>query len=178
MIRDIIQEGDSILRRQMPDVHDAKKIAQVLGDLKDTMRDSHAAGFAANQIGEEVNICLVWEAKNYASKERKIYSLVNPKIVFRSGSQQSHEGCFSIPGYIAIIPRAMKVMVACQDKLYTFTGSESRIAQHEIDHLQGILMRDYVEGTNGKSGGTLISTNYENRPAIYQKARKHATKEA
>jgi peptide deformylase len=174
MVRNIIQEPDPILRRQMPNVTDAKKIAQVLRDLKDTMRDSQAAGFAANQINEEVNICIVAARQSgdpAKDKTRKIWSLVNPKIVFFAGSQLAAEGCFSIPGYVAMIPRSMIVQVACSDKLYEFSGVEAWIAQHEIEHLQGILIRDYVENKNGKKGGILISANSINRPIIYRQER-------
>ncbi len=173
MIRDIIQEPDPILRRQMPDVTNQKKILQVLKDLKDTMRDSGAAGFAANQIGEEVNICIVGARQTGAAsdKTRKIWPLVNPKIVFFAGLQLSSEGCFSIPGYIAIIPRSVTIKVACIDKLYEFTGVEAWIAQHEIEHLRGVLIRDYVENTHDRKGGRLISTNFNNRPLIYREER-------
>jgi peptide deformylase len=174
MIRDIIQEPDPILRRQMPDATTTKQILTVVKDLKDTMHDSQAAGFAANQIGEEVNICIVAARQSGVpeqDKTRKIWQLVNPKIVFFAGRQLSTEGCFSIPGYAAIIPRSMTVRVACADKLYEFTGIEAWIAQHEIEHLQGILIRDYVENTHGRKGGVLLSTTLNNRPVVYREER-------
>lgn len=173
VVRSIIVEGDPILRRQMPDVLNKKKTMQVLQDLKDTMRDSQAAGFAANQIGEEVNICIVGARQTGGAndKTRKIWPLVNPKIVFFSGQQISSEGCFSLPRYMAWIPRFAHIKVACVDKLYEFSGVEAWIAQHEIDHLKGILIRDYVEKTHGKKGGILISTTLNNRPVVYREER-------
>lgn len=181
-VRDIIREPAQILRQQMPDTNDRAKIKQVVQDLTDTMLDSGAVGFAANQINEQVNICIVYG--DYASgKKRKIHVLVNPRIVGREGTQVSWEGCFSIPGYTAQIPRAQTVKIICrhpvwkpdrQTHLVTLTGRESWIAQHEIEHLQGILIRDYVENTHGKSGGRLMGDHQMNQPAIYQQQRENA----
>lgn len=149
MIRATILEGDPILRQVMPDINDIKEAQRIIKDLKDTMYATDAIGFAANQIGELWNICIVSRYKG------GVISFINPKIVAQKGSQLSIEGCKSIPDYTATVPRAKQILIAhgLPLKGTTLVGMSCIIAQHEIDHLNGILIRDYVENTNGKSGG-------------------------
>lgn len=160
MIKDVIREGNPILRQIMPNakIKDRQFISKVLDDLIDTMEATGAVGFAANQIGYKVHICIV---KRWGQKP---IELVNPKIIFRSGQFMSREGCFSLvdengrPNYWAEVPRASAIHVAHRTRngksiTTMINGAESAFAQHEIDHLNGIFIKDYVEGTNGKSGG-------------------------
>lgn len=153
MIREVVLEGDAILRKQMPDAQfNNGDIIRVLVDLRDTMFETGAVGFAANQIGEMTNICIV------RLEGDKVLELINPVILSRKGRYYSAEGCMSIPNYWAIIPRASEVMIGhlTRDKKRTMTKlglPSATYAQHEIDHLNGILIRDYVENLYGKKGG-------------------------
>lgn len=154
MIRDIVLEPHSILRRTMLDIGPAnrREITRVLTDLKETMIEIGAVGLAANQIGEEVNICIV------AIGNGKILELVNPLLLKRKGKYYSPEACMSIPNYSAVIPRFEEVQIGHftrdgKTRLVTLALPYSVRAQHEIDHLHGILIKDYVEGKNGKFGG-------------------------
>ena len=155
MVREVILEGDSILRKTMPDATFGKNInniVRILTDLKDTMFATGAVGFAANQIGEFTNICIV------RMPDDKVLELVNPTILTRKNRHYSPEGCLSIPGYWAIVPRWSHIKIGYQtrdgkSKLVELDPSPSVFAQHEIDHLHGIMIRDYVEKLNGKAGG-------------------------
>lgn len=152
-VRDIYEEPSDILRRKMPDVKVfGPAVYPTLQDLRETMFDAGAVGFAANQIGTELNICIVRTAND------RVLEFINPLIISRKGKAFSPEGCLSIPRYTAIIPRSLEIRVGYQNRegktmVMTLGGSISFRAQHEIDHLNGILIRDYVEGRNGKSGG-------------------------
>lgn len=152
-MKDIYEEPSSILRRKMPDVKVfGPAVYPILQDLREVMLETGAVGFAANQIGTELNICIVRSASD------RVLEFINPVIIGRKGKAYSPEGCLSIPNYSAIIPRSLEVRVGYQNRegkalVMTLGGSISFRAQHEIDHLNGILIRDYVEGTNGKSGG-------------------------
>lgn len=160
MVRETILEGAPILREVMPDINNPSLAASIIRDLIDTMFATDAIGFAANQINEPWNICIV--RKNItATQDKGVLTFINPKIVSRMGSLLSTEGCKSLPDYgDVIVPRARKIMVAHnvgnKTGIATLIGMTSFIAQHEIDHLRGILIKDYVEETNGKSGGVRV----------------------
>lgn len=159
MVRETILEGDPILRQVMPDINDPSLAASIVKDLIDTMFATDAIGFAANQINEPWNVCIV-RLGTTTTRPKDVLTFVNPKIVSRRGSQPSTEGCKSIPDYYAIVPRARRIMVAHnigkRVKISTLVARPAIIIQHEIDHLRGILIRDYVEEINGKSGGVRV----------------------
>lgn len=160
MVRDVIAEGDPILRRHMPNIQNFDKfVGVILDDLKDTMFATGAVGFAANQINYEANVCIV------RMKDDAVLELINPIIMSRRGRIFSPEGCLSIPDYVAIIPRSAEVKIGHRNRagkpiLTTLVPPYSRYAEHEIDHLNGILIRDYVEGKNGKKGGIDAERGY------------------
>lgn len=153
MIKEVLLEGSSILRKQMPDmkIFD-KQLFEILQDLQDTMFETGAVGFAANQIGVEKNVCIVRTLND------QVLELVNPVVVKRKGRLYSPEGCLSIPNYMAIVPRYEDITIGHRTRggkavMTNLSGHVGIRAQHEIDHLNGILIRDYVDGINGKKGG-------------------------
>jgi peptide deformylase len=157
MVRTVLLEGDPLIRKTMPniDAGEKAKIKQIINDLRDTMFATNSIGFAANQIGEPYNICIVRLYRKYITGTDSFLSFINPYIVVKSGVDYKREGCRSIPDYWASIPRSTSILVAHQRGTNKLLGWQARIAQHEIDHLNGILIRDYVEGTHGKKGGYL-----------------------
>lgn len=152
-VKDIYEEPSDILRRAMPEVKEfGPTIYELLHDLRETVRQIGAVGLAANQIGVEKRVCVILIGSD------RIVEFVNPVIVFKRGKAYSVEGCMSIPQYTAIIPRSLEVKVGYQTRegkagILSLQGDYAFRAQHEIDHLNGILIRDYVEGHNGKGGG-------------------------
>ena len=149
----ILGENDSLLRKRVDYVRVfGPAIYSDLHDLRDTMKQIGAVGLAANQIGLNKRL-IVFKIGN-----DRVIEFVNPTIVFKKGKIYSAEGCVSIPNYVAIIPRAPDIKVEYQTRdghpaLMSLAADYAIRAQHEIDHLDGILIKDYVDGTNGKKGG-------------------------
>lgn len=166
MIRGVFEYPSSILGRKMPEVSKSfgPALYPLLTDLRDTLFAAGAVGLAANQIGIELQVCVV-----LIGNER-LLEFVNPVILSRSGKIYSPEACLSIPDYVAIVPRSKEVKIGYRTRdgkqaMLSLADQYAIRAQHEIDHLNGILIRDYVEGNNGKSGGidAMAGTIKENK---------------
>lgn len=137
--------GDPVLRQQTKpvtlfDLH-LQRLVQV---MKDVMEREEGVGLAANQIGVLSRI-MVWRDPE---NEGEHHAYVNPRIVERSEACCTvSEGCLSIPDSTMDITRAEEVVVETQDLegeplTVRLTGMPARIVQHEIDHLDGILIVD------------------------------------
>lgn len=121
---------------------DLKKLSQ---DMVETMQKEKGVGLAAPQIGKSVRIIAV-------GSENDPIVMVNPEITFTSKEKAvANEGCLSLPGEEYKIERAKKVRF----KYYTIDGRKikakakglfARVVQHEIDHLNGILIPDKIYG--------------------------------
>ena len=140
-IRNIVTEGDSILRKTCRSVLNFdERLAQLLDDMKETMYKAEGVGLAAPQVGILRRVCVVDVGDG-------IIELVNPVIESEEGVQEGSEGCLSLPGKSAVVRRPMKVSVRAQDRngnTFTVTGEglKARAFCHEIDHLNGILYVD------------------------------------
>jgi peptide deformylase len=136
--------GDPVLKsRATPvDQFDDALRAQVarMGGL---MNDAIGVGLAAPQIGLSQRL-LVYRV----GQDAPLIALVNPEIEWRSGDEEvAEEGCLSIPGVGVDVDRAVHVRVRAQDeageeRVVEASGLEARVIQHEIDHLDGILILD------------------------------------
>lgn len=157
MIRDIIQLPDPRLRAVSYDipasafVDDGSELSKqaregldfAIRDLTDTMRKHHAFGLSAIQIGLPLRVVVISPRSGCAWG-----CMVNPVIVRRGGTMQSdNEGCMSIGGgrIRFAVKRAHKIEVAFLDRNGTarsigLSGLSARVVQHEIDHLDGILI--------------------------------------
>ena len=151
--RTVLVAPDPLLRRvarRCPEVN--SRVAALVADLLATMR-SHpgCVGLAAPQIGALTRGVVVdVTADPRACDAHGIILLVNPEIVLSSGSQPGREGCLSLPGLTASIRRAARVVIAGlsirgEDVLIEARGFEARVLQHELDHLDGVLINDRVE---------------------------------
>ena len=151
--RTVLVAPDPLLRRvarRCPEVN--SRVAALVADLLATMR-SHpgCVGLAAPQIGALARVVAVdVTADPRASDAHGTLLLVNPEIVLSSGSQPGREGCLSLPGLTASIRRAARVVIAGlsirgEDVLIEARGFEARVLQHELDHLDGVLINDRVE---------------------------------
>lgn len=144
-IRNIVKEGDMVLRKTCRSVLQFdEKLAQLLDDMKETMYNADGVGLAAPQVGILKRVCIVDVGDG-------LIELVNPVIIEQSGSQTGGEGCLSSPGEYGDVTRPMNVTVRAQDRngnTFTVQGTElkARAFCHEIDHLNGILFKDKVEG--------------------------------
>lgn len=155
-IREIAQLGDPVLRLQaqpVNDVHDLD-IQQLIATMQDTLSNTQGVGIAAPQIGESKQIIIV------ASRPTSRYPsapLMDPTVMinpaFKSIEEKMEkdwEGCLSIPGIRALVPRYAAIVVSYTDQVgYTrqiqLDGFVSRIFQHEFDHLIGKTYLDRVE---------------------------------
>ena len=148
-----------ILTAEHPVLHQkAKKIKRVdastqklVDDMLGSMRAVHGLGLAAPQIGIGLRVFVIEmpEGKEEPNAGAQVI-LINPEILKSDGEQIGEEGCLSIPGYVGIVRRALKVTV----KGLNLKGKEVRVKgegllaralQHEIDHLDGILYTDRLE---------------------------------
>jgi peptide deformylase len=151
--RPVLVTPDLLLRRvarRCPEV-DSRNSALV-ADLLATMRSNvGCVGLAAPQIGALARVVVVDVTTDpRASDAHGTILLVNPEIVFAAGAQGGREGCLSLPGLTASIQRAANVVVAGlsvrgEDVLIEARGFEARVLQHELDHLDGVLIHDRVE---------------------------------
>lgn len=107
------------------------------------MRAADGVGLAAPQVGESLRVCL-------ALVNGKVTPLINPKITSRSREKAfDEEGCLSLPKVWLQIPRSTEITLKYTDTAgktqeRKLTDFSARVVQHEVDHLEGILIVDYV----------------------------------
>jgi peptide deformylase len=159
----ISQAGDPVLRLKAAPVGPERLRTRELNDLIETMvstmRESNGVGLAAPQIGVSLQIFVFEESERVlalteeerAEKERFPFALtafINPTLrVIGDELTTFFEGCLSIDGYTALVTRSREVEVSGLDpngnpQTLSLRGWPARIAQHEYDHLQGILFTD------------------------------------
>lgn len=144
-IRMIRTEGEDILRKKCKEVKEiTPKIIELLDDMSDTLYESNGVGLAAPQVGILKRIVVIDIGEG-------LYELINPVILEKSGEQTGNEGCLSIPGKMGVVTRPNYVKAEATNRdgeRYIIEGTElmARAICHELDHLDGILYADLVEG--------------------------------
>jgi peptide deformylase len=123
-----------------PDVPSDAQI--LLTDLLETMKNANGAGLAAPQINQDVAAVVV-DISDVVAGFQPLF-MINPQITEHSGKATSIEGCLSVPGFQADVPRSAKVTVKYLDvggakKTLEADGLLATALQHEIDHLDGIV---------------------------------------
>ena len=148
-VLDIYEYPDPILRQPAETVVDfGQQFQQHIDDLLETLYASPGAvGLAATQVGLPLRVFLVDLHPQQPESELKVY--VNPTIVRSSRWKMSREGCLSFPEYLATVKRAKRLTVKGCDRLGTpfeqdLEGFEAVVVQHELDHLDGVLMIDRI----------------------------------
>jgi len=135
--------GDPLLRnkaRKIGRVSDEQR--RVLSQMSRLMYESQGIGLAAPQVGVNESMIVVDIGSG-------LYKLINPKIIKKEGRQVTEEGCLSVPGVYIKIKRAKKILVEALDENSQPVRLQAQdllacVLQHEIDHLQGRLIVDYV----------------------------------
>jgi len=124
----------------------------VVADMLETLGAANGLGLAAPQIDvlEQVVVITLPEDEE-DPQSGKTYVLINPEIVRAQGAEEGEEGCLSVPGWWGLVTRATTVSVKAQDtkgRAFRLKGHGllARVLQHEIDHLNGVLFIDRVEG--------------------------------
>ena len=144
-LRTIRTIGDDILTKKCKEVKDMTPRMQTLvDDMFETMYETGGVGLAAPQVGVLRRIVVI-------DVDDHPITLVNPVITETSGEQTGSEGCLSVPGKAGEVTRPMKVTVRAFDREmneFTLEGEEllARAICHELDHLEGKLYVDLVEG--------------------------------
>ena len=109
-------------------------------------RKANGIGLAAPQIGKSIRFCII----NLEHLGLAPFALVNPKVTKKSWKKvEMEEGCLSIPGVFGIVKRPQKITVEAQNldgekHKFKAEGLLSRVIQHEIDHLDGILFTSKI----------------------------------
>ncbi len=144
-LRNLRYEGDEILRKKSKEVSVVDdRIRTLLEDMVDTMYAKEGVGLAAPQVG------ILRRAVVIDVEGDKVYKMVNPKIIKKTGEQSGQEGCLSVPEKKGIVRRPMKVIVEYMDEkgrniTLEAVGLLARAICHEVDHLEGILFVDRVK---------------------------------
>lgn len=141
----IITLPDPILRKKAKEINlkevNSKEFKELVSSMIKTLIKTDGVGLAAPQIGKSVRLAII------NSKDGPL-SLVNPKIIKKSwASEFDQEGCLSIPGVYGKVKRSKKITLAYfggdgKKVKLTAEGMMARVIQHEIDHLDGILIID------------------------------------
>ncbi len=155
---EILTYGNKLLRCKSTPVEEVTDEIRVLAqDMLKTMYASDGLGLAAEQVGRDEAICVIDippmrdEETGTPMREnpdvRMPLVLVNPRIIERDGEQVGSEGCLSFPGIFVSVKRAEAVTVEFLDmenepRSVHATGLLARAIQHELDHLDGVLLVD------------------------------------
>lgn len=184
-IRKIVTLGNPILRQKAQQVNKITRAdLQLIDDMLETMEEHEGVGLAAPQVAVPKRIFVArWEGETYA--------LINPVIEWKSDEMViGTEGCLSIPGVQAEVNRHAKIRVRALDRNGNKFELEpegwlARIFQHEIDHLDGVLIIDRSDelfwvvtetDESGKEQIRLVPTTKSAIVAAFQKRRTLARK--
>ncbi|MBF0320700.1 MAG: peptide deformylase [Nitrospirae bacterium] len=138
-----------VLRQVASPVKDfTGKTQQLIDDMIETMLDAEGIGLAAPQVGVSKRLIIVGSSLKDGSAE-DLLVVVNPEIAYSEGDVLSTEGCLSIPKFSTTVDRRALVFIKGLDREgnpieIEATRLLSRALQHEIDHLNGILLLDRV----------------------------------
>jgi len=148
MIRTILHYPDERLRQVGKKVDKVtKEIQALVDDMAETMYAAPGVGLAATQIGEQVAIFVIDIAESDQPSDLRVF--INPEIVERTDEITWTEGCLSFPGVTEDVDRAAKVTVRGLDRdgkpfELEAEGLLAVAIQHELDHLNGVLMIDHL----------------------------------
>ena len=144
-IRKLRYEGDPVLGKVCKEVKEmTPHLQELVQDMLETMYAAEGVGLAAPQVGVLRRIAVIDVGEGP-------YVFVNPKIVETSGEQTGDEGCLSLPGKAGVVtrPNYVKVQAFDEDMNRIELEGEELLARafcHEIDHLDGHMYTEKVEG--------------------------------
>jgi len=164
---ELVQAGDPVLRQVARPLSSQEVVSapirELIESMRETMRKAPGIGLAAPQIGQSLQLAVIEDRPEYTKdasrellkeKERKpvaFHVIINPRLkLLDEASVEFFEGCLSVTGMMAVVPRSRKVRVECLDekarlRVIEASGWYARILQHEIDHLNGTLYIDRME---------------------------------
>jgi peptide deformylase len=145
---DICKYGETVLKQKAREVQNInEKVAELVEQMRRTMYEANGIGLAAPQVGQSIQLALVDITQGEEKDEFMV--LINPEIIESEGSETADEGCLSIPGITTQVSRSTHIKIKAFDLSgkeiqREFEGYKARVIQHEIDHLEGILIVDRV----------------------------------
>ncbi len=154
-IRNIREIGEEVLNKRCKEITEmTPRTRELIEDMLETMYEANGVGLAAPQVGILKRVVVI----DVTGEDP--YILINPRIVETSGEQTGQEGCLSVPGKSGVVTRPNYVKAVALDinmKPFELEGTEllARAICHELDHLDGHL---YVE----KVEGDLMDVTYDN----------------
>jgi peptide deformylase len=164
MAMKIVQAGDPVLREKTRELRaeeiGSEAVQKLIGLMFETMYEAPGVGLAAPQVGVSLAIAVIEDKQEYIDKmaagqaaERRRsavapHVLINPRLTIETpATAEFFEGCLSVAGFTAVVPRALRVRVEALNErgepvAIDAEGWYARILQHEIDHLNGHLYID------------------------------------
>ena len=164
---EIVQAGNPILRQRARPLTveqiGSREIQKLIEFMRASMHEAPGVGLAAPQLGLSIQLAVIEDREEYhkevseallRERERRpvpFHAIINPAIE-ELGEERAEffEGCLSLSGFSALVPRARSVRISCLDergqhKIIDASGWYARILQHEIDHLNGVLYIDRMQ---------------------------------
>jgi len=147
-LRQIREIGDEILLKiSKPVTAMTKRTEELIEDMIETMYTADGVGLAAPQVGVLKRVVVI----DVSEEGDEPVVLINPEVLETSGEQTGNEGCLSVPGKTGVVtrPNYAKVKALNEDMEEFIIEGEGLLARallHEIDHLNGVLYVDKVEG--------------------------------
>ena len=157
-IRNIVVEGDEVLRKKCREVKEiTDHVGVTLQDMLDTMHEQYGVGIAAPQVGVLRRMFIAEPV------EGEIYYMINPVMLEQSGLQVDDEGCLSVPGMVGTVERPQYIKIQAMDldgetKVYEFEDFHARVMCHEYDHLDGTL---YIDKATNIREAAQLEEEYE-----------------
>jgi peptide deformylase len=150
-VREILSVDHPMLRRKCAKIQKLDpSLQKLVDDLIETLHDANGVGLAAPQVGVPVRLFIVQTPEDMDEPHAgELFVLYNPEILKKDELYYPEEGCLSMPGWVANVPRYQHVTVKARNR----QGKEIRIkadgllaqaVQHENDHLDGVLFFDHL----------------------------------
>jgi peptide deformylase len=149
-VRPILIYPDPGLRRKAKQVQGiTEEVFALVRDMLETMRAAPGIGLAAPQVG--VGLRVIVADPSSGEDPKAVLALINPVILSTEGSSVAEEGCLSLPEVSEEVERAERVTVQAESPdgrkvEVEAEGLLARILQHEVDHLDGTLLIDHLNG--------------------------------
>ena len=185
----IVTYNDPVLRQvTSPVKENSTELKKLIADMFQTMYNSNGVGLAAPQIGKSIRLFVMDTDEVTKDHENEVDTgpivFINPKIISRTGDKiKMEEGCLSIPEVRDEVVRPEIIEVSYRDKNFKeqteiFKGWQSRVIQHEFDHLNGVLFIDYLSAFRRrlhksmlkKIDKGILETDYPLRPKKLSKS--------
>ena len=144
----VLKDGEEVLRIKSIPTLITDEVRDLVSNMKETMLAENGIGLAAPQVGVNIRVIVI-QLMSAGKLVGPVQEMINPVITnYSDDTMEYEEGCLSIPGEYIRIDRPRSIHVKFQTlsgkyKKWFLKGLEARIVQHEIDHLDGVLMSDY-----------------------------------